>query len=189
LSAISVLWNGVAGGAAVVLALVGGSLSLAGFGFDAVVDSVASVALIWRFVVETTEPYRALRVEKAAERVVGVVLIVVGIYVAAGAVRALATGAHPDSSYAATALLVASLVALPPLAIAKRRVAHGLGSGALRGDSILTAVAALLAAISLATVLLQGVGLWWADAIGALFVAALVLREGWGAVVASRAAG
>jgi divalent metal cation (Fe/Co/Zn/Cd) transporter len=186
LSVISVLWNGVAGSAAVVLSFLSGSLSLAGFGFDAVVDSAASVALIWRFTAETREPHRAARVEKAAERVVGITLIVLGVYVVAGAMRALATASHPDSSAAATVLLVASLIVLPPLAILKRRVADSLRSGALRGDSILTGVAALLAAISLSAALLQGLGLWWADAVGALVVAVVLLREGWGAVAASR---
>jgi divalent metal cation (Fe/Co/Zn/Cd) transporter len=181
-----VLWNGVAGSAAVVLSFLTGSLSLAGFGFDAVVDSAASVALIWRFTVETREPHRAARVERAAERVVGITLIVLGAYVVAGAFRALATSAHPESSLAATALLVGSLIVLPPLAIAKRRVAAGLRSGALRGDSILTGIAAVLAAITLATALLQGIGLWWADAVGALAVAVVLLREGWAAVTASR---
>jgi divalent metal cation (Fe/Co/Zn/Cd) transporter len=186
LSLVSVVWNGIAGSAAVVFALLSGSLALAGFGVDAVIDSAASVALIWRFSVETTEPHRAARVERAAERIVGLSLIATGAYIAAGAVRALATGTHPESSLEAAGLLVASLIFLPPLAIAKRRVAQRLNSGALRGDSILTAFAAVLAAISLATIVLDAFGLWWADSVGALLVAALVLREGWGAVAASR---
>jgi divalent metal cation (Fe/Co/Zn/Cd) transporter len=186
LSLVSVVWNGIAGTAAVVFAFLSGSLALAGFGFDAVIDSAASVALIWRFTVETSQPQRAARVERTAERIVGLSLIATGAYIAAGAVRALATGSHPESSLAAAGLLVASLIFLPPLALAKGRVAQGLRSGALRGDSVLTAVAALLAAISLLTILLGNVGLWWADSVGALIVAVLVLREGWGAVAASR---
>jgi divalent metal cation (Fe/Co/Zn/Cd) transporter len=186
LSFVSVVWNGIAGTAAVVFALFSGSLALAGFGFDAVIDSAASVALIWRFTVETSQPERAARVERTAERIVGLSLIATGAYIAAGAVRALAIGTHPESSLAAAGLLVASLIFLPPLAAAKGRVARRLGSGALRGDSVLTAVAALLAAISLLTILLETFGLWWADSVGALIVAALVLREGWGAVAASR---
>ena len=72
------------------------------------------------------------------------------------------------------------MVVLPPLAVAKYRAAARLGSGALRADSILTAVAAILAAISLVSLAAsQAFGLWWADAIAALVVAAIVLREGW----------
>jgi divalent metal cation (Fe/Co/Zn/Cd) transporter len=78
------------------------------------------------------------------------------------------------------ALLLASAVALPPLALAKFRVASRLGSRALHADSVLTAVAGLLAVISLGSlVLADAFGLWWADAAAALIVAAIVVREGW----------
>jgi divalent metal cation (Fe/Co/Zn/Cd) transporter len=98
----------------------------------------------------------------------------------AGSVRSLASQAHPDASVAAVALLLASAVALPPLALAKYRVASRLGSRALRADSVLTAVAGLLAVISLASlVVADAFGFWWADAVAALIVAAIVVREGW----------
>ena len=58
-------------------------------------------------------------------------------------------------------------------------MAARLGSGALRADSILTAVAAILAGISLASLAAsQAFGLWWADAAAALIVAVIVVREG-----------
>ena len=85
-------------------------------------------------------------------------------------------------------LLIASVVALPPLALAKYRAAGRLESCALRLDSILTAVAASLAAISLASLAASdALGLWWADAIAALVVAAIIVREGSGSLRASRA--
>ena len=160
--------------------MASGSLSLLGFGVDAVIDSIASVALIWRFVIESRQPARAARVERTAERLVGLTLIVLAVYLGVGSVGSLAAHAHPQPSSASMALLLASVVVLPPLAIAKYRVAAQLGSGALRLDSILTAVAAVLAAISLASLAASNVlGLWWADAVAALIVGAILLREGW----------
>jgi hypothetical protein len=47
---------------------------------DAVIDSIASVALIWRFRVESAQPVRAAQVERMAERVVGVALILLAVY-------------------------------------------------------------------------------------------------------------
>jgi divalent metal cation (Fe/Co/Zn/Cd) transporter len=86
-------------------------------------------------------------------------------------------------------LLLISVVALPPIALAKFRIARGLGSGALRADSILTGVAALLAGISLISVFLEGaLGLWWADAVSALLVAAIVVREGFSSFMSARRA-
>jgi divalent metal cation (Fe/Co/Zn/Cd) transporter len=179
LSIFSVVWNGVAGAAAAYVALGTGSLSLLGFGVDAVIDSIASVALIWRFAVEASQPERAARVERMAERVVGVALILLAVYLVVGSVRSLATQSHPEASVASLVLLVASVVVLPPLARAKFVVARRLGSGALRLDSILTGVAALLAAISLTSLAAsETMGLWWADAVAAIVVAVILAREG-----------
>jgi divalent metal cation (Fe/Co/Zn/Cd) transporter len=180
LSGLSILWSGVAGCFAIYAAIASGSLSLLGFGADAVIDSVASVVLVWRFLVEARQPHRADRVERAAERVVGLALIALAVYLAVGALRNLAARADPEASTASLALLLASAVVLPPLAVAKYRVARRLESGALRADSILTAVAALLAVISLASLAASlALGLWWTDAVAALVVGAIVLREGW----------
>lgn len=189
LSGLSILWSGMAGSIAIVAALGSGSLSLLGFGADAVIDAVASAALIWRFLVEAREPERAAAVERTAERAVGVALLLLALYLAAGSIRALAAQAHPETSQASLILLLASAVVLPPLAFAKFRVAKRLGSGALRADSILTAVAALLAAISLVSLAAsQAFGLWWADAVAALIVCVIVVREGWSSLALSRSA-
>lgn len=187
LSILSIVINGIAGGSAVILGVTGGSLSLLGFGFDAAIDSAASVALVWRFMIEAREPHRAERVEKIAEAIVGAVLLVLAVYLGVNAIRALAANAHPEATTIGTALLVFSVVVLPPLALAKHRVARALGSGALRADSLLTGIAALLALISLLGLgLSTALGLTWADAVGALVVAAILLREGFGSLQVMR---
>ena len=90
-------------------------------------------------------------------------------------------------SVARTILLAVGIVAFPPLAIAKYRVAKALSSRALRADSILTGVAAVLAIIGMAALALSA---WlhvnWADAAGGLIVSAIVAREGWSALGALR---
>ena len=179
LSALSIVWSGTAGSIAIGAAVVSGSLSLLGFGADAVIDSLASIVLVWRFAVESRQPDRADRVERLAERVVGLALIALALYLGVGAIRALLTQTHPEASTAGLALLVASVVVLPPLALGKYRAASRLGSRALRADSILTAVAAVLAIISLASLAgSEAFGFWWADAVAALIVGVIVLREG-----------
>lgn len=67
------------------------------------------------------------------------------------------------------------------------RVAASLRSGALRADSVLTAVAGVLAMIGLASIpLSEGLGFWWADAVAALILAVIVVREGWASFALSR---
>jgi len=181
LSVVSVAWNGVAGGSAVGLALSTGSLSLLGFGFDAAVDSIASIALIWRFLAERDQPHRADRVEHVAAAVVGTVLLVLGVYLGYQSLQAIVGGSAHETSIPAILLLVASAILLPPLGIAKRRVAERLASGALRGDSVLTLVAGLLAVVGLVSALLTStLGLRWANAAGGLLVAVVLVREGVG---------
>jgi divalent metal cation (Fe/Co/Zn/Cd) transporter len=188
LSTLSIAWSGIAGSIAVAVAMVSGSLSLLGFGVDAVIDASASAALIWRFLVESREPVRAARVERMAERIVGFALIALALYLVVGSLRSIAAQAHPEGSALSVILLLASAVVLPPLAIAKYRVAALLRSGALRADSVLTAVAALLAVISLASLAATDVfGFWWADAAAALVVGLVVFREGWSSLAIARA--
>lgn len=183
LSILSILLSGLGGAIAVAVGLSTGSLSLLGFGFDAAIDAAASIALVWRFVTESREPHRADRVERIAEFVIGCVLLFLAAYLTVGALRSLAGGLHPEVSVVAIGLLVASLAVLPPMALAKHRVAAALGSRALRGDSILTAIAAVLAAVSLGSLLAdQWLGIAWADAAGAVVVAAIVTREGFASV-------
>lgn len=187
LSIISILLNGVLGGIAVVVGLATDTVSLIGFGLDAAIDSVASVVLVWRFRAEVREPHRAERIERIAERAVGAVLIAVAGYLALTAINALVNGAHPEASPLRTVLLLIAVVALPPLAIAKNRTARDLGSGALRADSILTGIAALLAFIGLLSLVLDEVAhVPWADAAGALVIAVIVAREGWSSVQAAK---
>lgn len=187
LSVLSIVVNGIAGGTAVIVGLTSGSLSLLGFGFDAAIDSAASVALVWRFSIEARQPHRAERVETIAEAIVGLVLLVLAAYLGFSAVRALIQQAHPETTVIGTALLLISVVVLPPLALAKYRTARTLQSGALRADSLLTGIAALLALISLVGLgLSEALGLTWADAVGALVVTVILIREGWGSLQAMR---
>jgi divalent metal cation (Fe/Co/Zn/Cd) transporter len=187
LSVASVVIGLIAAVAALALGLTSGSLSLVGFGLDAAIDAAASTALVWRFRIERRDPIRADRVEHAAERIVGGVLIVAAVFLTIGAARALLTHGQAHTSLAHLVLLFASLLVLPPLAIAKRRVALRLGSAALRNDALLTGAAALLALVALvATVLAETAGMWWADAVGTLIIAAVLAREGWASVGWSR---
>ncbi len=106
-------------------------------------------------------------------------LVAAALALSLGAVRSLVAHAEVESVPGVLVLLGASVVGLPPLAIAKRRVATGLESGALRADAFLTGAAAVLASVSLIGIVLSTIaGIWWADAVGALAIAAVLAREG-----------
>ena len=146
-------------------------------------DSVASIVLIWRFRAEAREPSLADDVERAAMRIVGAVVLAVAAFVAAQAARSLSTATGPERSPAGIALAAASVCVLAPLARAKRRLARRMRSPALAADGALSGVGAVLAATALAGVALStAVDIWWADAVAALVMSAVLAREGWSAI-------
>jgi divalent metal cation (Fe/Co/Zn/Cd) transporter len=180
LCAATVFWNFLVGGAAVATALVTGSLSLIGFGVNAVVDSSASTVLVWRFRAEEAgHAERAERAERLALRLAGAAFTIIAVYLLVQASRGLATAHRAENSSFALVEALAGLAVLPILAIGKYRLSKRLGSRALRADSLLTASGVALAAIALVGLLLQRLlGWWWADPVAALGIAALLAWQG-----------
>ena len=162
-----------------VVALVTGSLALAGFALNALLDASASAVLVWRFVNERRDPLAAERVERQAQAVVVVAMMAVGLYVAVEAVRVLASRSHADESALGFVVATVSVLVLPWLGRQKLRVAAALPSAALRGDGVLTLAAAALAAITLlALFVTSALGWWWADPAAALIIAIGLAAEG-----------
>jgi Co/Zn/Cd efflux system component len=72
-----------------------------------------------------------------------------------------------------------SLIAMPLLARAKRKVARTLNSNALHADSRQTDLCAYLSAILLGGLLLNFLlGWWWADPLAGLIMVPIIVREG-----------
>jgi len=178
LSLATIAWNVVAGSVAVVSAVVYGSISLAAFGLSMLIDTAASVALVWRFRMEERDPEGADRVEAWAAVAIGLAMVAAAIYLGVQAAHALWRGSHPETAPPGIVVSVASLLFLPWLARAKWRVASELGSKALRGDSLLTGASATLAATTLlALVANAAFGWWWADPVAALLIAGALVFE------------
>jgi divalent metal cation (Fe/Co/Zn/Cd) transporter len=180
LSAHTVAWNTIVGGAAVGTALSTGSLSLIGFGINAVVDSSVSVLLVWRFHAEDRgHAERAERAEARAERLAGIAFLVVALYLAAQSIRTLAASGQSESTTFGIVEAAASLLVLPFLARAKYSLALRIGSRALRADSLLTLSGVALSAVALAALVLhRAFGWWWVDPACALAIAAMLATQG-----------
>jgi divalent metal cation (Fe/Co/Zn/Cd) transporter len=189
LCALTVGWNTIVGASAVVTAVSTGSLSLAGFGINAVVDSSASAVLVWRFRAEEGgHSERAQRAELLALRLAAAAFLLIALYLAVQALRSLVSGRHLQVTTFGIAEPVAALVVLPALASGKHALSQRLNSPALRADSLLTWSGVGLASLTLAALLAQrDLGWWWADAAGALSMAVLLAWQGDGALRAARA--
>jgi divalent metal cation (Fe/Co/Zn/Cd) transporter len=178
LSYFTIGWSGAIGALALAVAATTGSLALAGFALNALLDSSASLVLVWRFRNERTDPDAAEHLERRAQSFIVVAMAVVALYVGSEAVRALAKESHADEAAFGVILAAVSLLVLPWLGRRKFQVAAGLGSPALRGDGVLTIAAAALAAITLVALLATSMlDWWWADPGAALLIAAALAVE------------
>lgn len=183
ISAVSFLVSLTVGVIAVLFGARSGSVALIAFGLESFVDSGASALLFWRFGVEARQPHRGEHLERRASRFIGRVLVVVAAYLVAAAIRALATGATSHPSPASIVLAAASVAVLPWIARRKLMLSGRLASRSLHADGVLTLAGAVLAAVTLAAILIaRYLAFEAADPTAALIVAAALLVEGVGAL-------
>lgn len=178
---LTVGWNIAEGLIAVGAGLAAGSIALIGFGVDSFVETISGAILLWRLREEAggaADEERIELVEHRARRLVAVSFLVVAAYVALEAVRTLAAGDRPEASPVGIALTAVSIGVMLWLARAKRETGELLGSRALIADSHQTYACWYLSVTALAGLVLNAVfGLWWADPLAALVIAAFLVRE------------
>nr|WP_218849556.1 cation transporter [Nocardioides perillae] len=174
LAGASVTWNVVEAVIAITAGVVAGSIALIGFGLDSVVEVSSGLIILWQF----RHPLPESR-EQTALRLMAVSFFALALYVGFESVRALVTGADPDSSPVGIVLASLSLVVMPFLSWAQRRTGRELGSNAVVADSTQTLLCTYLSAVLLAGLLLNATLGWsWADPIAGLIIAAVAVKEG-----------
>ena len=174
----TVAYNSAEALASLAAGLYAGSVSLVSFGLDSVIEVASGAALLWRLGRDWDRPRRE-RAERTALRIVGWCFLALAAYVACEAAASLIRRETPQRTIAGIAVTAASVVVMPWLARAKRRVAAGIASGALRADSRQADFCAYLSAIVLGGLLLNALaGWWWADPAAALAMVPIIAREG-----------
>ncbi len=176
LSWLSLAYMAAEGTVALVAAARAGSVALLGFGLDSVIEGLASVIILWRF-----SGTRALSqtAEARAHKAVAVTFFLLAPYIAYDAVYTLAAADKPSTSRPGIALSVASLIVMPQLGRAKRRLGAALDSGATAGEGTQNLLCAYLAAAVLTGLLANTMfGAWWLDPAIGLLIAVLAVREG-----------
>jgi divalent metal cation (Fe/Co/Zn/Cd) transporter len=176
LSWISLAWMGAEGVIALAAGIAAGSIALISFGLDSFIEGFASLVIVWRF---TGLRLYSPTAETRAQKLVAIQFFLLAPYVAFEAVHKLWAAEEPSTSWLGIALVTSSLVGMPALGIAKRRLANRLGSVATRGEGTQNLLCAYLAAAVLVGLLGNALlGLWWLDPLAALVVAAVAVREG-----------
>lgn len=174
----TILWNLIEGLVGIGAGMMAGSISLVGFGIDSFIEVTSGGALLWRMAAETDAARREKR-EAISLRIVGVCFLALAAYVAYEALADLMARHAPERSIPGIVLAVASMITMPLLAHAKRRVGRQLGSRAMAADAMQTQFCTYLSATLLVGLVLNAVfGLWWADPAAALVMVPLIAREG-----------
>lgn len=162
--------------------LAGRSVALVGFGLDSAIEVTSGATVLWRLH-QDRDPQRRERAERLALRIVGGCFVALALYVAGDSAFTLWRALPPEKSWLGIAVALFSVVFMPLLARAKRRVAADLSSAAVQADSKQTELCAWLSLI-----LLAGVGFnlmfgwWWADPVAGLAMVPIIALEGWRAL-------
>jgi len=171
-------YNSLEGIIAIAAGLAAGSVALVGFGMDSGIELTASAVALWRLSADSDLVRRA-DVERMSHRIIGVLFLALASYVAYEAGSSLWRREEPRESLVGIALAAASVVIMPLLARAKRRLGIQLGSRALTAESTQTSLCAYLSAILLGGLVLNAwLGWWWADPLAALAMVPIIAREG-----------
>lgn len=165
-----------------VVALAAGSaaesIALFGFGIDSLIELTASAAAFLRLRADLEHEARE-RVEARTRRVIGACFLALAAYVAYDATATLWRHEPPRESPLGIVLAAVSLLVMPLLAAAKRKVALAMNSGALLSESKQTSLCAYLSALLLGGLVLNAtLGWWWADPVAALAMVPIIAREG-----------
>jgi divalent metal cation (Fe/Co/Zn/Cd) transporter len=166
-------WHVIEAAIALLAGAAASSFALIGFGADSLIESIAGFVIIWRLASSSPEA------ERRAQRLIAISFYVLAAYVAVEATRSLLGGDEPATSWVGIGLAAFTAAAMPPLAIAKSRVARQIGSSATHAEGRQNMICAYLS-----VGLLVGLGAnallgwWWADPLTALVIAAVAVREG-----------
>jgi divalent metal cation (Fe/Co/Zn/Cd) transporter len=171
-------WNAVEAVVAVTAAIAVGSVSLLAFGLDSCIEVSGALVLSWRLARERRDGCRQPD-DRHATHALAICFFALAGYVAVQSVTSLARSDEPSVSTVGIVLTSLSLLVMPLLARAKRRLAPALGSRAQEREAQQTQLCAVLSGVVLLGLGLNAAfGWWWADPVAALMVAGLAAVEG-----------
>ncbi len=165
-------WNVVGCVVLVLAAVAAGSVALAGFGVDSLIEIVASLVVIWQL--RDADDGRT----RVALRVIAVGFGLLAVYIAAQATYTLVAANHPGTSVAGMVWLSLTVVLMLALAAGKRDTGARLGNRVLQTEARVTVIDGLLAATVLVGIVLNAAaGWWWADPASAFVLMFYAIRE------------
>jgi divalent metal cation (Fe/Co/Zn/Cd) transporter len=174
----TIAYNSLEGLVSIIAGLFAGSVSLIGFGFDSLIEVASGAAVLWRLR-HDPDPVRREKAERITVLAVGWCFVALAGYIVYDSGSTLLRRQPPERSIPGIVIAALSLVVMPMLASAKRRVAAAIGSAAVKADSRQTDFCTYLSAILLCGLVLNALfGWWWADPVAALTMVPVIAHEG-----------
>ncbi len=183
---ILIVYNVLEAIASIGFGVLAGSIALIGFGLDSIIEVASAGILIWRLSIHSNEEEEE-KGEKKALFFVGITFFLLAVYVGYESIAKLLSREVPQESFPGIVIACLSILIMPSLGLAKRKIARQIGSRALEADAVETLICA-----SLSVILLAGLGLnflfgwWWADPVAGLVMIFFIVKEGWEAVEEAR---
>ena len=172
--AFTITYNVVEAIVAITAGVLASSAALIGFGLDSVVEVLSAVAVAWQFTRKDPE-----RWEKVTVRAIAIAFFALAAYVSVDAVLGLISQESPEHSPLGIGITALSLLVMPLLAWYESRTGRELGSKSVVADAKQLLLCVYLSgAVFLGLIMNSLFGWWWADALAALVVAGLAIREG-----------
>src|SRR5882724_8428734 len=116
-------WNSLEGLVSIVAGLIAGSVSLVGFGLDSLIEVASGAALLWRLHHDLNSSRRD-DIERKTLRIVGVCFVALAVYIGFESAGSLIRHEAAERSLPGIVIAGLSVVVMPLLARAKRRVAR-----------------------------------------------------------------
>ncbi|MGV8966526.1 MAG: cation diffusion facilitator family transporter [Cellulomonas sp.] len=180
LTQVTVAYNVVEGVIAIAAGLTAGLVSLVGFGLDSAIESASAVLVGLRLAARLRHGEADEAKERRTLRAVAVTFFVLATWVIVEGTRNLIGGEAPTTSAVGLVLLAVSVVTMPLLAGAKRRVGRALGDDRLiLADAAETQLCMLLSVTTLAGLgLFALTGAAWLDPLAGFVIAGFAIKEG-----------
>lgn len=175
LSLATLVWLGAESSLGLAAGLSAHSVALIGWGWSSLVEALASLIVIWRFTGRRLHSHTA---EHRAQRAVAVSFWLLAPYLVLHVAYDLRAGQRSVPTALGIAVTTISLVSMPALGLAKRRLGARLGSVATTGEGTQNLLCALVAGGVLAGLTATSFGWWWLDPAVALLLAVVAVREG-----------
>ncbi len=173
LVAATITYNIVEAVIAISAGQVADSTALIGFGLDSVIEVASAAAVAWQF----SGPEPEAR-ERTALKVIAISFAALACYIAVESIRSLLGTERAAESLVGIGLAAVSLLIMPLLSYAQRRVGRELGSMSAVADSKQTLLCTYLSGVLLVGLLLNALfGWWWADPAVGLVIVALAVKE------------